>query len=69
MVIVVEPEVPHYCQLVTDREVSFPKKKGLCLSQHRTNMYSVVIAVEPEAPRFCQLVADREVGFPKKRGL
>ena len=24
-----EPEAPHSCQLVADREVGFPKKKGV----------------------------------------
>ena len=54
------------CQLVEDRQVGFLKWKSLCLSQHRTEIYSVInpmdwIVVELEAHHCCQLVADREV--------
>ena len=68
VVIAVEPGAPRFCQLVADREVGFPKKKGWSLFQQRTNMYTVGLMVEPEVHHCCQLVADREVDFPKKKG-
>ena len=33
VVIAVEPGAPRFCQLVADREVGFPKKKGWALFQ------------------------------------